>query len=71
VLLLLLYSKSSAVSWDSNRIDVFVRGSDGNIWWIFYDRNTDTWSKWQSIGKPDGTSTGGGVTPTLLKKTRI
>jgi hypothetical protein len=63
-----LTSDPAAVSWDSNRIDVFVRGSDGSIWWIFYDRNTDTWSKWQSIGKPDGTSTGSGVLPTLLKR---
>ena len=59
-----LTSDPAAVSWDPNRIDVFVRGSDDNIWWISYDRNTNTWNNWQSIGKPNGD----GILPTSLKR---
>jgi hypothetical protein len=44
-----------AVSWGPNRIDVFVRGTDGNV----YINNTDyastgfSWYGWASLGKAD------------------
>jgi hypothetical protein len=39
----------AAVSWNASylRIDVFVRGSDGALWWKYYQNG---WSKWESLG---------------------
>jgi hypothetical protein len=63
-----LTSDPTAVSWDANRIDVFVRGSDNKIWWISYDANTDKWSSWSSLPPVDGGTSDQGVPPTLLKR---
>jgi hypothetical protein len=43
-------SSPAAVSWYSTdlRIDVFVRGSDGAVWWKYYQNGG--WSGWQSLG---------------------
>jgi hypothetical protein len=43
-------SSPAAVAWSSSyfRQDVFVRGSDGAVWWKYYQN--DGWSGWQSLG---------------------
>jgi hypothetical protein len=60
-----LTSDPAAVSWDTNRIDVFARGTDNKIWWIHYDRNTNTWSGWSSL--PPISDRGDGVQPVRRK----
>jgi len=39
------------VSIVNGRLDVFVRGQDGNIWWKYTTNNGATWSNWV---KPEG-----------------
>ncbi len=50
----------AAVSWDSSylRLDVFVRGSDGGLWWKYYQNG---WSTWHSLGGQLAAGTGPAV----------
>lgn len=59
-----LTSAPAAVSWDINRIDIFARDSSNDVWHISYDRNTDKWSGWDSLGMPNpGSFPDKGVSP--------
>jgi hypothetical protein len=50
----------ASVSWGStNRVDVFVRGSDGAVWQRSYDNNA--WSTWTSLGGQLAPGTGPAV----------
>jgi len=53
-------SSPAAVSWASSnfRLDVFVRGTDGALWWKNYDNG---WSGWQSLGGRLASGTGPAV----------
>ena len=53
-------SAPAAVSWSANylRLDVFVRGSDGALWWKYYQNG---WSDWQSLGGKLAGATGPAV----------
>jgi hypothetical protein len=45
-----LTSGPAVASWTSNRLDVFVRGTDGGIW---HNRSIyNVWSGWESFGAP-------------------
>lgn len=46
-----LTSAPAVASWASNRIDVFVRGTDGNLW---HQAWTGGWSGWEPFGAPPG-----------------
>ncbi|MGD0568272.1 MAG: hypothetical protein ABSA78_07685 [Candidatus Sulfotelmatobacter sp.] len=43
-------SAPSVVSWGANRLDVFVLGTDGNLWHLGW--NGSKWEKWQNLGAP-------------------
>ena len=46
-----------AVSWKSGRLDVFVVGTDNNVYHIFYEgkwSNADHPSIWENLGAPPG-----------------
>lgn len=47
-----LSGSPSAVSWGSLRIDVFVRGTDGNLWQKYYDGNVHGWGNWAPLNVP-------------------
>ncbi len=38
------------VSWGSERLDVFVRGTDNAMWHTWRDPNTPNWGSWESLG---------------------
>jgi hypothetical protein len=42
----------SAVSWGGLRIDVFSRGTDGNLWQKYYDGNAYGWGPWANLNIP-------------------
>lgn len=42
-----------AVSWGKERLDVFAMTQDGTVWHKAWG---GTWSDWESIGNPDGTT---------------
>jgi RHS repeat-associated protein len=41
-------SDPAAVSWGTNRVDTFIRGSDGALWHRWWD--SVNWSAWESLG---------------------
>ena len=41
----------AATTWGPGRLDVFVRGSDNNLWHKWY---AGAWSGWESLGSPAG-----------------
>jgi 3D (Asp-Asp-Asp) domain-containing protein len=41
-------SRSTAVSWGSNRIDIFVKGTDNALWHKWWDGSR--WGGWESLG---------------------
>jgi hypothetical protein len=43
-----LTSKPAVAAWSSNRLDVFVRGTDGQLWHKFW--NGTGWSLWEPLG---------------------
>ncbi len=43
-----LTSKPAVAAWSSNRLDVFVRGTDGQLWHEWW--NGSGWSGWQPLG---------------------
>jgi len=48
-------SSPTAVSWGTGRIDVFARGPDDDLCWIYYRSNVAAWSEWDcSLGSPPG-----------------
>ncbi len=53
-------SSPAVVSWNSSyfRVDVFVRGSDGAIWWNYYQNG---WYGWNSLGGQAASGTGPAV----------
>jgi hypothetical protein len=46
-------SSPTVASWDKYRLDIFVKGSDDNMWTRFWNGNN--WSNWQNHGKPNQT----------------
>ncbi|MGA2885622.1 MAG: hypothetical protein ABSE80_10765 [Halobacteriota archaeon] len=53
-------SSPAVVSWNSSyfRVDVFVRGSNGAIWWNYYQNG---WHGWNSLGGQAASGTGPAV----------
>ena len=41
-------SDPAVVSWEPNRIDIFVRGADNALWHKFW--GNEGWSGWESLG---------------------
>jgi Protein of unknown function (DUF4232)/Repeat of unknown function (DUF346) len=41
----------AVTTWGGGRVDVFVRGSDNNLWHTW---NTPSWSVWENLGAPPG-----------------
>lgn len=41
----------SVVAWGANRLDVFGRGSDNNLWHTWFD---GSWHAWENLGAPTG-----------------
>jgi hypothetical protein len=50
-----------AVSWGTNRIDVFVRGSDDNVYINNTDNAGSSWWGWGFLGRGDASGSGGGA----------
>jgi hypothetical protein len=48
----------------ANNIDVFVRGTDGAVWWK--DWNGSAWSSWTSLGGQVASGTGPAASPSLF-----
>jgi murein DD-endopeptidase MepM/ murein hydrolase activator NlpD len=48
---LYLVGGPAAVSWAPNRIDVFARGSDNNLWHRVWN---GIWNGWEPLGSPEG-----------------
>jgi Arylsulfotransferase (ASST)/Repeat of unknown function (DUF346) len=43
-----LTSKPAVAAWSSNRLDTFIRGTDGQLWHKWW--NGTTWSGWEPLG---------------------
>ncbi|MCJ7444499.1 MAG: PAN domain-containing protein, partial [Methanotrichaceae archaeon] len=50
----MISSAPAASSWDSDRIDLFVIGADGNLWHKFFEENRGWDRQWENLGRPFG-----------------
>jgi hypothetical protein len=40
----------AACSWNSSRLDLFVQGTDGQLWWKYTTNGGGSWTSWRSLG---------------------